>query len=75
MKIGKEIEFQIKKKFKKVKVLKGVNLSMTSPLIDGVVKDSILRGDYESDEYILLSNLLEPNDRFLEIGGCLGFFI
>lgn len=37
------------------------------------VKDHIIRGDYETGEYAIISQTLETTDRVLEIGTGLGF--
>ncbi len=55
-----------------VKLISGIKI----PLKHGwafVVKDHIIRGDYETEEFKIISSTLELSDRVLEIGTGLGY--
>jgi FkbM family methyltransferase len=68
----KGLEHQLKMR-RRYKTLRGIRLDVSQPEIDLFVKEQIVRGTYESEEHNLLTQLLKPKDRVLELGACIGF--
>lgn len=73
MSLGQDLEFRLKRRFRKQKNHRGILLDLTRPEIDGPVRDRILRGRYEQAECGILNRLLGPESRLLELGSCVGF--
>lgn len=72
MKFFQNIEHEFKMK-RQYKVLRGVKIDVSQAAIDAYVKEQIVRGIYESEEYYILSECLKSEDRVLELGACVGF--
>ncbi|MES0871206.1 FkbM family methyltransferase [Pseudovibrio sp. SCP19] len=67
---GLEHTYKMRRRYK---TLRNIKLDVSQPEIDLYVKDQIVRGIYENEEHNLLTQLLKPEDRILELGACIGF--
>ncbi|SFU01706.1 methyltransferase, FkbM family [Pseudovibrio denitrificans] len=65
-----EHQYKMRRQYKK---LRGIKLDVSQSEIDLYVKEQIVRGLYEHEEFYLLTRLLKPEDRVLELGACVGF--
>lgn len=53
--------------------LRGVSLDVADPLVTPLIREYVLRGNYESHEARLVQRLLQPSDRVLELGAGMGY--
>lgn len=69
----RRLRVRLEKAIRRYKRHRGVRIDLCAPGLDDVVRTRILEGKYEQAEFGILSQILEPQSRVLELGTCIGF--